>query len=638
MANVFDQFDAQPAAPAGNVFDQFDGESDTDVGPTVPPQPELTQELTPGPSLARRLGTPEAFQAAGATLGGVVALPAAAATGPFAPAVELGAMALGAAAGQAVYQSYDELLDLIEGTPDKDALLKTFLDPLKAGKDELLWSGGIMGAGPFIRGVGRRILGLGEEAGAAAARGEKAGIPVGAIDVTDSKLAKGAATVLGVFPYVGAPFRTLKATQREGAMLAKDRILNSMAPNVSLGQAGIDLEQAAKKTYDSFSDIAAANYERFYQMAGNASVKEIFPTTALRQTAWKMLSELGEARPPLIPKIDPKSGIKVERRLERPVDDPVANYAVQLLELPEYLTARQIRQVKFDIEDLFRKAGKEGFSTKRLTDLSQAQESALQSIRADRLPEGEGRAMVKALEDANVFYKDMAELFSGPTAQKFERVDPNIFKPGASKPGGLNADELAQTVFNSKSALAIADLRRIAGDENFQQLSRKWMEDAFNKGTLSREIGGQKVAVLDPGKIADALGLGEKQTRASREALSEMLKGSNVALKDVEDFVQVLKDVGGITIPEASKFVARRAVLGGMRSVIGTFTLGTAGTASPVATIAGALFLRNTAKVLTDPEALKAMTGIIGPKTPADEKRVLLVRLLRAVGSEEGEE
>lgn len=629
MANVFDQFDAQPqAAPPGNVFDQFDGESDTDVPPTVPPQPEFTQEAREGPSLARRLGTPEAFQAAGATVGGVVALPAAAATGPFAPAVELGAMALGAAAGQAAYQSYDELLDLIEGTPDKDALLKTFLEPLKAGKDELLWSGGIMGVGPFIRGIGRRILGLGEDAGEAAARGEKAGIPVGAIDVTDSKLAKGAATVLGVFPYVGAPFRTLKATQREGAVLAKDRILNSMAPNVSLGQAGIDVEQAARKTYDSFSDIAAANYERFYQMAENASVKEIFPTTALRQTAAQMLDELSAARPTL------SSGEK----LERPVKDPVADYAVQLLELPEYLTARQIRQVKFDINDLFKAAGTQGFDVGRLTKLSQAQESALQSIRADRLPEGEGRAMVKALEDANVFYKDMAELFGGPTAQKFSRVDPNIFKPGASKPGGLNADELAQTVFNSKSALAIADLRRIAGDENFQQLSRKWMEDAFNKGTLSREIGGQKVAVLDPGKIADALGLGEKQTRASREALSEMLKGSNVALKDVEDFVQVLKDVGGITIPEASKFVARRAVLGGMRSAIGTFTLGTAGTASPVTTIAGALFLRNTAKVLTDPEALKAMTGIIGPKTPADEKRVLLVRLLRAVGSEEGEE
>lgn len=633
MANVFDQFDApQQAAPPKNVFDQFDGESDTDVGPVVTPPPEFTQEAGPGPSLARRLGTPDVFRAAGATVGGVAALPAAVASGPFAPAVELGGMALGAAAGQAAYQSYDELLDIIEGTPDRDSLLKTFTAPLEAAADEIIWSGGIMGAGPFIRGLGRRvILGFGKEGAArqkqaaeAVQAGEKSGIPIAAIDVPGTGIARATARVVGVFPFAGTPFRTLKAAQREGAVMAKDRILNAMAPNVSLSQAGIDVAEAAAKTYESFSDISTAKYLQFDRLAENATVKEIFPTTALRQAAAKMLDELSASRPVL------ESGEK----LARPVEDPVALYAAQLLELPEYLTGRQVRQIKFDIEDLFRKAGKEGFNTKRLTELAQAQETALSSIRADRLPEGEGQKILDALSEANRFYKDMAELFGGPTAKKFGQVDQNIFKPGAAKAGGLNPDELAMTVFNSRSPKAIQDLRRIAGDENFQQLSRKWMEDAFSKGTLTREIGGQKVAVFDPDKISAAIGLGERPSRASREALSEMLKGSPVSVDDVENLLKAMKAAGGVTIPDPSTFVARRMVLGGARAGLAIAGLGT----SPVTTIGGIMLVRQASKVLASPTALRSMTEIFDPKVGAQQKRAALVRLMSESADWEGPE
>ena len=71
-------------------------------------------------------------------------------------------------------------------------------------------------------------------------------------------------------------------------------------------------------------------------------------------------------------------------------------------------------------------------------------------------------------------------------------------------------------------------------------------------------------------------------TEAGREMLETMLKGSKLTLKNLDDFFAVAKNHSGLKVPDVSAFVARRATLGGARSIVGG-TIGVVGvTSDPV--------------------------------------------------------
>ena len=75
---------------------------------------------------------------------------------------------------------------------------------------------------------------------------------------------------------------------------------------------------------------------------------------------------------------------------------------------------------------------------------------------------------------------------------------------------------------------------------------------------------------FDPYKFEKNLGL---TTEGGRDLMEIMLKGSDLTLKNLDDFFAVAKNHAGLKVPDVSSFVARRVTLGGTRSLIGGATI-----------------------------------------------------------------
>ncbi|KKM15772.1 hypothetical protein LCGC14_1692590, partial [marine sediment metagenome] len=88
-------------------------------------------------------------------------------------------------------------------------------------------------------------------------------------------------------------------------------------------------------------------------------------------------------------------------------------------------------------------------------------------------------------------------------------------------------------------------------------------------------------------------------------------------------------------INDPSSFITRRVTLGGIGAVAAIGGVGGAAAGAglgPVGILVVALGARKMAKILADPEALKALTRSFRPGISEAQKRALMVRVLRQIG------
>ena len=137
--------------------------------------------------------------------------------------------------------------------------------------------------------------------------------------------------------------------------------------------------------------------------------------------------------------------------------------------------------------------------------------------------------------------------------------------------------------------------------------------------------------VFDPYKFEQNLGL---TTDKGRELLEVMLQGSKVNMKKLDSFFDLAKNNAGLKVPDVSSFVARRAVLGGTRSLVGG-VLGTAAvTTNPVIGSALIFMARKTSRFLTNPKQLDDVMTLLDPNTPANQMKVVSLKLIDAMISD----
>lgn len=580
--------------------------------PTEAPQrtPTITR-LTGG--LVTRPGAVMVGGTLGGVAGGVATIPGGAAIGV------IGGGAVGAGLGSLAFDLADEVAEIFTGDepPDRGGAFGPSKKALEEAGEDLLFSGGIVGLGPVFRSIKPavgRMLGIGDDAARLVARpGGQALTP---IQVTKSKAVKGIARVVGVFPFMNKPLHTSAAKTGAAVSDQFDDILDTLAPNATISDLGVDLTKAARGRFVKFRRVAGALYKRFDDLASAASTKEIIPTGDMRIAAGA-INQADDAG---------RIALKGGGQLKSPIADPTSDFIRQLDDLPNAITITQARQLQRDLNEAMTKSASDGFDISRLLGIKKGLEAGINSPRVDLLPQKEADKIVRALRRANGFYAEAIKPFKTTTAGRFGRVDRNIFRSKAFKAGSINEDEVFNAVLNARSPEAISDLRRLVGPKKMGDVSRKFLVNAWN---ASAGGGGKGAAVdLDLDGFARRVGLDDD---SGKSALKEMLAGSGVGVKDLENLIDVAKAGNSVTVPDSSVFIQRRITLGGIRSLLGGLGMGASLVANPISTATGILMVRRGVQILSDPAQLKLMIKAADDTVPQMLRRSMLLRVAEAV-------
>ncbi len=598
-----------------------------------PIKPELVPER---PSLWNRDTAVMLGASAGGVIPGMVAGGTAGLAGGLAAPVTapLGALAggiLGAGAGSLLYDLTQDAPEIVEATKqgrigEASSVLETSQRALSEMGKEAKWGGGTMAAGPVLNRLGKPLVGklmgvLNPEARRITDLGHAQGIDLAASHVSPRKLVKGLPRVLGVFPFVGSPYR--KGQARVVGQLderAAD-LLNTLAPASTRYDVAKGLTEAAVKRYGKYDRVASVLYNRFYKIADDLPVKDIVPTQPLKE-------ELAEvARREGIEQITLQSG----ESFKAFGTDAIGDWLRQVSGMSEHITIEQARGLERQLNAILRTGAKEGWDVSRLSGMKQALQESKATLDISRLSPGDAQRVIGAWQQANEFFAETRRVFETGTARRFGRVDKNIFRKGVFKPGTTNQDQIFESVFQAKSPEALSDLRRLVGPGEFSKASRKFLDTAFNAARVPAKEGALVEDMFSAAKFEKRLGL---DTKEGWDALGEMLKGSDVTVKDWQNFLEVAKKATDITIRDPSTFVMRRFVLGA--GLAGSVAMG-AGQVSIPAAVFVSYVARSGAKFMMNKNQLRRMTRVLDDTTSDHLRRMLVTRFLRIAAADERE-
>ena len=447
-------------------------------------------------------------------------------------------------------------------------------------------------------------------------------------------ISKGYGRVIGVFPYVGTPIKKQFAAKADVINKTADDTLNMFAPNVNLTKLGIDMADASKSTYGEFRRISGLLYDDFYETA--AKVKAPIISTATFKNSLKNYINL----------IDDGVITIKGKKLKSPQKDAIYQWSKSAEGIDEFITIPQYKRLIKDIQKFSKLSQKEGFDIKVLTGFKGALEKDLNKLTNKKYLNSFNKVVdIKAMEDvakklklANKVYAEGLEnslivktasgkkmklpptvgarAFEQPVADKFRLVDKNIFGAGFQRPGSITADQLGNVILSNRnlSPQYLRDLKNLVGEKPYKSLIRARIQQSFDKSLVPFKEGGVNGLMFDPYNFENALGLNNAQ---GRELIKEMLKGSKLTIEKLDDFFAIAKNHAGLEIPDVSKFVARRATLGGTKSLFGGFAMGYSTYKEPFKGLAMVYIARKGSGFLANPKQLDDVMTVLDPESSA---------------------
>ena len=468
-------------------------------------------------------------------------------------------------------------------------------------------------------------------------------------------IAKGYGRVIGVFPIAGGPVKT--AASKKAIFLNKtaDDTLNTFGPNVTLTKLGIDMSKASQVTYGNFRRVSSFFYDDFYKAVDKIGNTPVISTGNYKAALERYVKGIDSGK---------ITGVK------SPQKDAIYKYAKQTTKkIPNYINATQYKSLVEDIKYYTKLAKKEPFNIKVLTGLKSSLETDLrllnkQSYRDNLLKNvyplskskkknldpnilsdiatrlkfadkvyatGIENSIIKSLikkgtikKGADIVPIPGKRIFQEPTAGIFKKVDKNIFGTGFKVPGSLNADELGEALLKrNASPQFLDDLRTLVGEKQFTNFVRSKFQTGFNSSLITGPKKGQ--LIFDPYTFEKKLGM---NTESGRKIMEIFLKDSKLTIQQLDDFFNVAKNHAGLKVPDVSSFVARRAVLGGTKSLAGGALMTVGVTQNPVAGATLIYLARRTSKILSDPKVLKDVMTVLDPMSPNSQTKVAVLKLI----------
>lgn len=477
----------------------------------------------------------------------------------------------------------------------------------------------------FKRGAQGKLVGKAEKELYDASKNIK--IPLSIGEVTQSSLAKGYIKVAGIFPFIGKSF--IKQTGKTRTSLEKynDDILNTLAPNATIANLGVDVFNAAKNTYKSFRSLSAKHYDKFKNLAGGLKNSKIIQLGNIKN----YVRELEEKA------VKYDIGGKKLETIQANTGDPILSFLETITKIKGSINPIQYRNLQREINKLMNKGVVEGWDIKRLREAKEALEKDFSVLlmpsnlsNADQIA---FKAVAEAHKNANEVYSKGIKLFDQPAAKPFQRVDKNIFRAGFEKGGTLNADELLPKVLNLNSPQAVKDLKLLLEDVPglFKSTAKNWLDDVWKSASQSRlNLSAKDANVLtyDPTKLAVALGFVGKNQKAKEKTIKYLLEESGISYHRLKDFVKVSRNYDGVNIPDVSTFIQRRFLLQGTKVIT------TLAGVSSIFTGGGQLFLlglvsgKYGTRLLSSPKKLDEAINILKSTTPKVSTYIGLGKIL----------
>ena len=372
-------------------------------------------------------------------------------------------------------------------------------------------------------------------------------------------------------------------------------------------------------------------YDDFYKTASKAKAP-IVPTKNFKSSLQAYIKLIDDG------------AIKIGKKgktLDTPQKDALYNYAKSALRIPNNINANQYRALVNDIRKFSMKSQKEGFDLKALTGWKSGLEKDLNILStpgyaSKRIDPTLAAEIAKKLKFANKVYaiglensivvkigKDKVKLsptigikkFDTPIAKKFKMVDKNIFGAGFERQGSITADQLGNTLLKSSNLTPqlLDDLKGLVGKKQYDRFVRQVFQKAYNKSVVTTREGGMNGLMFDPHKFEDLIGLTTKDGRA---LVKEMLKDSPLTLQKLDDFFAVAKNHAGLKIPDVSSFVARRATLGGTKSIFGGVAMGYSTFNNPIRSLGVVYLARKGSGILNNPKILDDVMTVMDYNAP----------------------
>jgi len=550
-----------------------------------------------------------AILAAGGMVGGAIG---ATATGP--ETLGLGAPAgilAGSVLGTGIAQSF---INTVERRGLQDGVSSI----AKEMRDDALFTGGAVAIGPAFKLLGPsvgKIFGLDDTGIKQVIKdAERNKVPFALQDVVgessrkSGKLVPTAAAawpkVIGVFPFIGGPQKTAYKATTKALGESIDTTLNAIAPNATLNNLGIDVVTAAKNSNKQFKGIASGLYEHFYKIADDLGQPAIIPTKPIKK-AIDMLQSMKNR-----PMVEGAGGVK--KPLKQPkIAADFDKYVNELRNIGDSISPAEFRSIEEDLNRFSSAANIKGYDEKQLSTLKQSLEVAQQSIDFTKIEDtAKATELQGALDTANRWYAAGMALFSSPAGKKFTKVDKNIFNSKFFQAGGITADQFGKEIVKSSSSpQMIQDFRNIVGQKQMANVARHVVDDAVSSSVRN--------GTLDFSTFERNLKL---DSNTGRETMDELFRNTGISREKIQSLINVGKVHGKVELADASNFVSRRLVLGGL----GTTSMITGAVLAPIkfttVVVPSVLMIRGGSKFLADPKVLRWMTTAMDD-TVADKIR-----------------
>ena len=482
---------------------------------------------------------------------------------------------------------------------------------------------------------------------------QRIGYPLSLSD-SGNMISRGYGRVIGVFPFVGTPIKKSFAKKADILNKAADDTLNTFAPNVALTKLGIDMTEAAKSTFGDFRRVTKFFYDDFYKSVNKVRAP-VISTKNFNNALTNYKTNIDEG---------------IIKGVKSPQKNDIYKYANQLIKkMPEKVTANQYKALINDVKEFARKSKAEGYNIKVLTEFKHALETDLRLLTkksytnqfkktvdpdvlsdiatklkfADKVYANGlensiiNKVMKKQAKDKGIKLVSIPgkRSFDAPIAKEFKKIDKNIFGPGFNVQGSISSDQLGKVLLSNRNVTPqlLDDLRTLVGKKQYDNFVRSRLQQGFDKSLIKFNEPTRTGLMFDPYKFEANLGL---DTKAGRELIESMLKGSKLELKHLDDFFTIAKNHAGLKIPDVSSFVARRATLGGTKSVLGGFALGYTSYQNPVRGAALIYLARKTSNFLANPKQLDDVMKVLDPNSTASQMKISAAKLIDGMISNSG--
>jgi hypothetical protein len=508
---------------------------------------------------------------------------------------------------------------------------------------------------------GREALELSETAA------EKFGIQMLPVQIRDRKIARGFVSVFGHFPFVASKVRTRAEVVTKQVQTALKSLGPRVGPLVEFSDLSAEVMLKSQRAFKNVARKFNIQYTRLYDRAAQLGVQVIPKSTtakarAIIETSDKAAQAFAKGgekgfgpagvitnrwvkflRANIIPmeQTTMKIGEEVPLAILTESGKP---FIKKLPDIPPNIARQSLQQLdglvnKIDefMSTLDKTNVQDRFIRKQATQLKMAIKNDLvQNIMGKNM--GDARALGKQ-------FKALDEEFSLTMSQIFETATANRF--GAVKKGGLTGkgvlreatrtpvDMLAKTVVQMDSPQAMMELRNLVGKKTFKRVTAFVLDNAVEKSMKGVEGSNGALKTFNSESFIKELGIGKGTVNSRRGAIEKMLKLAEApfSMKDLDTLVTAMKKIEGTPIPDASTFVARRAILGGLESAVGAFAVYAAAFNGDLKTTltAASLFIlgKGFSRLISKPETAQAFLKTFDDTATVAVRRGAYVKAMR---------